>query len=166
MIERDFDFESGTGQFLLRPQRSATWRENLWLIAAVAATAVPIALIWTVAGFWPVLLVCVAHLVMLTAGLYVVSHALLARELIVIGPSAITIEAGRRQVDRRFELGRTWARVDHRPRRHRWGASRLIVQSDGRAVELGRFLTEEEREALAAELRAALMVAPRQGARA
>jgi uncharacterized membrane protein len=159
VIEVELDNDARTGRFILRPQRSATWRDNLWLVAAVAALAVPIALYWTVFGFWPVLLVCVLHLLALTWALYKVSHALLAREVVTVGPERITIEAGHREVERRFELTRAWAQV-----RLQSGARRrhnsLILRSAGSAVELGRFLTDDEREQLAGELKRVVTAAP------
>ncbi len=159
MIEVELDEEARTGRFILRPQRSATWRDNLWLVAAVAVLAVPIALYWTAFGFWPVLLVCVLHLLALTWALYKVSYALLAREVVTVGSEQITIEAGHREVERRFELTRAWAQVLLRSgarRRH----NTLIVRSAGRAVELGRFLTDDEREELAGELQRLVAAAP------
>lgn len=159
MIEVELDNEARTGRFILRPQRSATWRDNLWLVAAVAVLAVPIALYWTAFGFWPVLLVCALHLLALTWALYKVSHALLAREVVTVGPEQITIEAGHREVERRFELTRAWAQVRLRtgPRRR---YNTLVLRSAGRAVELGRFLTDDEREQLAGELKRVVAAAP------
>lgn len=151
MIECEIDERTRTGRFVLRPQRSATWRDNLRLVAAVAALAVPIALFWTFAGFWPVLLVSVAHLVALAWALYKVSYGLLAQEVVTVEPERITIEAGHREIERRFELARAWAQVVVRPsadpRR-----TELVLRSAGRAVVLGRFLTDDERETLAGEL--------------
>lgn len=159
MIEVELDDEARTGRFILRPQRSATWRDNLWLVAAVAVLAVPIALYWTAFGFWPVLLVCVLHLLALLAALYKVSYALLAREVVTVGAERITIESGHREVERRFELTRAWAQVLLRTgarRRH----NSLILRSAGRAVELGRFLTDDEREQLAGELKRVVVATP------
>lgn len=159
MIEVELDSEARTGRFILRPQRSATWRDNLWLVAAVAVLAVPIALYWTAFGFWPVLLVCLLHLAALFVALYKVSYALLAREVVTVGSEQITIEAGHREVERRFELTRAWVQVLLRtgpPRRR----NALILRSAGRAVELGRFLTDDEREELAGELRRVVAAGP------
>ena len=158
MIESDVDSEGGREQFILRPQRSATWRQNLWLVAAIALMAVPIAMIWTVVGFWPILPLCVLELGFLTLVLYSVSHSLLAREVVIVDDERITIEAGRRQLERRFELQRPWAQVLLKPARSEWHASRLIIRSAGRAVECGRFLTNREREQLARQLRRAVAV--------
>ena len=153
MISCEHERESRRGRMVLAPHRSATWRENLYLLAAVAALALPIAVAWSLQGYWIILPLCGLELLALAAGLYWSSHALLAREVITVDEEAITIEAGRREVERRFELPRHWARVVLAPGRGRSHPRRLIVQSHGRAVELGRFLTDDEREAAAARLR-------------
>ncbi len=151
MIECEIDQQGRTGRFILRPQRSATWRDNLWLVAGVAVLAFPIALFWTAVGFWPVMLLCVLHLLALMWALYSVSYALLAQEVVTVGSEWITVEAGHRQVERRFDLQRSWAQVVLRSARHA-GRTELVLRSAGRAVALGRFLTDEEREALAGQL--------------
>jgi uncharacterized membrane protein len=159
VIEVELDNEARTGRFILRPQRSATWRDNLWLVVAVAVLAVPIALYRTAFGFWPVLVMCALHLAALTWALYKVSYALLAREVVTVGPEQIVVEAGHREVERRFELTRAWAQVLLRTgarRRH----NTLILRSAGRAVELGRFLTDDEREQLAGELERVVTAGP------
>lgn len=161
MIERDEWPDKSRVRFVLRPHRSATWRDNLWLVAAIALPAVTIAAGWTAAGYWPILPLCGLELALLTYGLYRVSHSLLAREVVLVEDDRITIEAGHREIERRFELARTWAQVLLQRPRSGWHPSRLIIRSAGRAVECGRFLTDAERERLAGELRR--VVAPRPG---
>ncbi len=156
MIEREISAEGSLGRYVLRPHRSATWNDNLWLVACVALMAVPIALGWAVAGFWPILPLCGLELGVFTFGLYLVNHSLLAQEVVTIDEDRIVIEAGKRQIERRFDLGRAWAQVRLLPGRRRSERSRLIVRSHGRAVELGRFLTDAERDELAGDLRTLL----------
>ena len=156
MIERELSEDGAQGRYVLRPHRSATWNDNLWLIACVAMMALPIALAWAFVGFWPILPLCGLELGVLALGLYLVNHSLLAQEVITIDDDQIVIEAGRRKIERRFDLGRNWAQVRLQPARRRTHPSRLIVRSHGRAVELGRFLTDDERGELADDLRAVL----------
>lgn len=153
MLTSDPDSGSAGGRLVLAPHRSASWRDNLYLVAAVAALALPIAVGWALLGFWIILPLCGLELLALLIGLYWSSHALLAREVVIVDDDVITIEAGRREVERRFELPRHWARVLLQPGRGRAHPQRLILRSHGRAVELGRFLTDDEREQAAAWLR-------------
>lgn len=142
------------GTVVLTPHRSATWEDNLRLVAVVALLVVPIGVGWALVGYWVILPLCGLELGALFLGLYLSSHALLAREVVTVDADSITIEAGRRRVERRFRLPRHWARVALVSGRRPAHPQRLILRSHGRAIELGRFLTEQEREAVAARLRA------------
>ncbi len=160
MIECDAWDGAGRARFILQPHRSATWRDNLWLVAAIAVVAVPIASAWAWAGYWLILPLCGLELAALWVALYVVSHSLLAREVITVNEDSITIESGRRQVERRFELGRHWAQIVLEPGHSEWHGSRLLIRSAGRAVECGRFLTNAERAELADRLRRVVKSVP------
>ncbi len=153
MITCDREPDAARERLILMPHRSATWHDNLRLVAAVAVLALPIAIGWSLLGYWVILPLCGLELGALLLGLYWCNHALLAREVVTIDDEVITIEAGRRRVERRFELPRHWARVTLLPGRGRAHSPRLVLRSHGRAVELGRFLTDDERDAAAARLR-------------
>lgn len=152
MVECDRWDGHGRARFILQPHRSATWRENLWLVAAIAVVAVPIATAWAWAGFWPILPLCGLELALLVYCLYRVSHALLAREVVTVDTEQITVEAGHREMERRFELGRPWAQVQLERGPSEWHPSRLLIRSGGQTVECGRFLTNAERADLAQRL--------------
>lgn len=156
MIEKQLDADRITGRFVLRPHRSATWRQNLWLLAAIAVVALPLAIIWAVVGFWLILPLAILQLGIVLAAFWVSSYSLLAREVVTIGPEQIVIEAGHRKPERRFELTRYWSRVLLRERHGRIRRRQLIIQGRECAVECGRFLNEEERESLWRDLRAVL----------
>ena len=69
-----------------------------------------------------------------------------------IGLLAWAVRASLRRGSRRTVFPRHWSRVtlrDPRPAPH---PSRLTIESHGRACEVGRFLTEDERRRLAARL--------------
>lgn len=163
MIERELGEDGATGRYILRPQRSATWRQNLWLFGAIAAVAVPLAVIWSVIGFWLILPVVLAHLALVLAAFWMSCRSLLAREVVTIEAERIVIEAGHRHPERRFELGRPWSQVLLREGRGGIRRHQLIIRCRERAVECGRFLTEEERRSLCRELRAVVERVPRVG---
>lgn len=156
MIERDLDDGGATGRFILRPNRSATWRQDLWLLAAIAAVALPLALGWSMLGFWLILPLALLQMAVVLAAFWISSHSLLAREVVTVEPERIVIEAGRRRPQRRFELSRYWTRVLLDDGGGRTRPSRLILRCRRLAVECGRFLTESEREGLWRELRSVI----------
>ncbi len=156
MIERELNPDAATGRLIVRPHRSATWRQNLWLLGAIAAVTLPLAIIWSILGLWLILPLALLHLGFVLAAFWVASHSLLAREVVTIEPERIVIEAGRRRPERRFELARAWAQVLLQDRGSRLARRRLIIRCRDLAIECGRFLNEEEREALWRELREVL----------
>jgi uncharacterized membrane protein len=74
------------------------------------------------------------------------------REVIVVSDETVTVE---RAAGSRLSLmvfPRHWARVKLRGPQSSRHPSRLVIESHGRACEVGRFLTEEERRNLASRL--------------
>lgn len=143
---------SGDAAWLLRPTRSMTWAEAkrfLLLVtgmcAAIGGTAAWYGL-WLVAPFSGLEALAVA------AAFYVVLREGERREYVRIEGDTLVIETGLREVERRYEFNCPWVRVDLRRSRHRHHPTRLFVGSHGRAVELGRFLTDGERETFSRSL--------------
>ena len=73
------------------------------------------------------------------------------RESIDISDNEIVIEYARGN-PRRVVFPRHWARVKIRRPKSPLHRGQLVIESSGRAYEVGKFLTEEERHQLAAEL--------------
>ncbi len=74
-------------------------------------------------------------------------------EIIRISDDQAIVAVHTSQTDRSFEFPRHWAQVKLRRAKSPWHPSRLSIQSHGRVCELGRFLTEEARCALARRLK-------------
>ena len=73
-------------------------------------------------------------------------------EVISINADHVRVEKGRRHAEERWECPSFWARVQLEKSPIAWYPSRLEIAYQGRRVEIGRFLSEEERAALAVEL--------------
>jgi uncharacterized membrane protein len=140
------------GQWVLQPTRSMTWREAKVFIAAVALVSIGIGMWFFVQGFPLVLPFSGLETLAVAAAFYTVMREGENREVVSLFPRQLVVEKGRRRADVRAEFDRLWVRVElvHSPRR--WYPSRLLLTSHGRPVELGRFLTNGEREALASAL--------------
>jgi uncharacterized membrane protein len=95
-----------------------------------------------------------AGLEMLILGvvLYTVACRCYECEVISIAEDSILIERGRNYPQQRWALNRNWARVILTRCPRQWYPSRLLIRSHGRAIEVGQFLPEGERELLASEL--------------
>ncbi len=139
-------------RFVLRPNRSLSWRGSLLFYFSLLIISSGIAIGLTLLGFWPVLPFAGLEMLALGIGLYVVACRCYECEVISINGDSIRIERGRDYPREQWTLGRMWARVVLERCPRAWYPSRLLIRSHGRSVEVGRFLDEEERQRLADEL--------------
>lgn len=137
-------------RFVLRPNRSMSWRGSLIFFLSLCILSSSIATGMAVRGYWLVLPFAGLELLAVGAALYVVALRCHQREVISIAGDLIRIERGVRYPRRCWTLARIWAQVVLEPAAR--DSSRLLVRSHGRCVEIGRFLGEDERRRLAVEL--------------
>lgn len=115
---------------------------------STVSLGIGIAFAWM--GFWVILPFAGLELLALGAGLYVSMRGNDYREVVTVTEDRVTIEFGRVGVSERDikDYTRAWARVRLEPAGGRTGQSRLLLGSSGQFVELGRCLTDAERERL------------------
>jgi len=124
---------------------------GFWIVAGILVAGFTfIGTVFTILGAWPVLVFAgvEAALVIGMLALYR-THARSSAEVITLASGRLTIRRreGRRREEARFDP--FWARL-------RWQETRLFIAHRGAAIEIGRFLTAEEREDLAQNLDKAL----------
>ncbi len=119
----------------------------------VALCLLGISVAFALHGFWPVLPFAGLELLALGAAFYLCLLRSQWRELVTIGADVIRVEKGRRQAEERWECPSVWARVLLERSPIAWYPSRLMIAYQGRRVEIGSFLNEDERAALADALR-------------
>lgn len=139
-------------RFILRPNRSLSWRGSLLFYFSLLIISSGIAIGLALLGLWLVLPFAGLEMLALGIGLYVVACRCYECEVISINGDSIRIERGRDYPREQWTLGRMWARVVLERCPREWYPSRLLIRSHGRSVEVGRFLDEEERQRLADEL--------------
>jgi uncharacterized membrane protein len=143
-------------RFVLRPNCSASWREIKIFIAVIGSVCLGVATGFAIVGFWPVLPFAGAEMALLTGALWFTHDRARETEVVEIREDEIAVEKGRREPERRWKLQRAWARVSLDPPRAKHHPSHLFIGSHGRRIALGRFLTEDERQGLARDLRSVL----------
>jgi uncharacterized membrane protein len=139
-------------RFVIRPNRSLSWRGALCCFGLIAAVSLAIALFFGFMGAWPILPFAGAELLGLGTALYVCACRARDCEVVSIQGATVRIEKGRSRPVETSELPRHWARVTLESSPLRSHPSRLTIRSHGRAVEIGGCLSEEERMNLAREL--------------
>jgi uncharacterized membrane protein len=106
--------------------------------------------VFTILGAWPVLVFAGAETLLVIGMLALYrSQARSSAEIVTLASGQLTIRRreGRRREEARFDP--FWARL-------RWEEGRLFIAHRGAGIEIGRFLTMEEREDLAQSLGEAL----------
>jgi len=136
----------------LAPHCSLSVRGAVLFFAGVAFATFGIAGIATFLGFWPVLPFAGAEMLLLGWALHSNMQRRFERETIDISDTEVVVTYARGN-PARVVFPRHWARVKIRRPNSPLHRSHLVIESHGRAYEVGKFLTEEERRQLAAALR-------------
>jgi len=148
----DADRERMPLQIDLRPNCSLTPRSARWFLGSLAAITLGIAGFFTLQGFWPILPFAGLEIGLLVWAVRASIRAGREAQTITIGEDSVIVESRRNQRFSRLVFPRHWASVKLLAPRARQHPSRLVIELHGRRCEVGRFLTEDERRALAGRL--------------
>lgn len=151
MVVESYD-TTANHRFVLRPNRSMTWRQTQKFYALISSVTLVVACGFALLGFWPVLPFAGLELLVLGIGFWVCAASGRATEVISIGETII-VEKGTHTPQCVWQAPRAWAQVALQQPRLAWYPSRLVLRSHGREVPLGDFLGEEERRELAGKLK-------------
>ena len=110
-------------------------------------------LIFVFMGFWPVLPFWALEMLALGLALRANMQRRRYGQTVTITDSYIHLVTRSRRGEAKQEFARHWAKVRLRTPQSRLHPSRLMIESHGRAFEVGSFLTEEDRCVLAKRLR-------------
>jgi uncharacterized membrane protein len=136
----------------LAPNCSLTLPGARIFFGATCLFSLSFALFFVLQGFWPVLLFWALEML----GLGVALHASLRRrnytQTVVITDARVSLVTRSQHGEAKQEFARHWTKVRLRSPPRRLGVSRLTIECYGRAYEVGSFLTEEDRCALAQRL--------------
>ena len=153
MVELVCDPAGSDCRWIIRPNQSLSWRGLLWVYAVVALCLLGMSVAFALRGFWPVLPFAGLELLALGVAFYLCLSRSQWREIVSIDADVVRVEKGRRQAEERWECPSFWARVQLEKSPIAWYPSRLMIAYQGRGVEIGRFLCDDERAALAVALR-------------
>lgn len=152
------DVEDGQERFrvVVQGNRSASWRANLWLAAALAVVCLGIAIALATQGLWMVIPFAGLEVVFVTACLYLTLRRLSRKEVITVEPQAIRLEWGYTCADTSVALPRRWSRLEYACKDSPFDCGDLAVAAHGKRYALGRCLNREEKKTLYTELSSAL----------
>jgi|SRR5579883_2153774 len=136
----------------LAPHCSLTPRSAMGFFIATSLFSLAFSLLFVLRGFWPVLPFWALEMLALGLALRASMQRRHLRQTLTITEARIRLSTRSRKGEATQEFARHWAKVRLRSPRTRLHPSRLTIESRGRACEVGSFLTEEERCALARRL--------------
>jgi uncharacterized membrane protein len=119
------------------------------LLLALTAVTLGLAGLLAWQGFWPVLLIAVIQLTLVVWILVRAWERAWVSELLTIGPEWIEVTRQRHKRRDHCRLEAAWAVVELERPEVAWYGPRVILRSRGKKIELGRFLTIDEKRQLA-----------------
>ena len=137
----------------LAPNCSLKPAGAILFFASTCLFSLGFALFFVFQGFWPVLPFWALEMLALGLALNASMRRGKYTQTVLITDSQISLVTRSRRGAQKQEFARHWAKVRLRSPRTRLDPSRLLIESRGRAYEVGRFLTEEDRCQLAERLR-------------
>lgn len=135
--------------FQIAPNCSLRPRSAALFFASICVVSLGIAGFLALRGMWPILPFAGLEMLLLGWALHVSLQRRHHSQTILLTDDRVRIETRSGGRCDRVEFTRHWARVTLRRADTRLHPSRLMIESHGRSYEVGGFLNEEERQALA-----------------
>jgi uncharacterized membrane protein len=126
------------------------------LLAALGLVTLLMAGLLASQGYWPILLVALVQLLLVAWILIQAWERAWVMEVVEIGGDRISVTHQRYRDKHQYDLNPAWARIRMEKSDIAWYAPRLILRSKQKEIELGAFLTSEEKHRMAAYLRDAI----------
>jgi len=130
-----------------------TRRSACVFVATVAFGTFAVAGYFSLQGFWPILPFAGAEIALLIWAVRASMRMGLARETIKITDEKVSVEHFGPDGEWTAVFPRHWTKVKLHAPLSALHPTRLILESSGRAHEVGRFLTEDDRRGLAVRLK-------------
>lgn len=148
MVLSNIDDSSHTGQIILKPNASWTWRANLYLLYTLMGISLSIGFGFLLAGAWVVLPYSVLEMTILGLCLYYVVRKCNRQEVITVSEEEVLIQRGIRTPNESWNYHRMWAKFLVKSPRHPWDPEIVSIRSHGRELELGEFLSRGDKKQL------------------
>ena len=127
------------------------------LLLALAVVSLCLAVLLALQGYWPVLLIAVVQLALVAWILVRAWQRAWVSDVIDICADRITVTQQRHKRKREIELDTAWAVIELKQPEVAWYRPRVQLRSRSQVVELGSFLTSEEKRQLAQYLKSAIV---------
>lgn len=153
MIRIDQVLPDGAYRIVLSPNCSIRWRDLVLFYIFTCVIALAIGIFFTLQGLWLVLPFSGLEMLALGYCLYLTSRKVYRQEVITLDSDRTRVEKGVQRVHHSWEFETPWLRLVDEPHGHRKRHRRLALGSHGNYVEVGDFLDNSEKDALAFQLK-------------
>lgn len=153
MISSAFDPHTASGRIVLRPNRSWTWRANTYFVGTLMILSLTIGTMFTLQGMWVILPFTVLEMSVLFACLYYCVRRTHLQEVLTFSAESLILEKGVNRPQVRLEFKRYFTRFFVRGPRHPWYRKQIALRCRDRELEIGSFLSSEEKDDLIRQLR-------------
>ena len=150
--------DGSTIGFRLRGNFSLGAGGLLSLVVALAMVTLVLAGLLAWQGYWPVLAIAVIQVVLVSWILVRTWEKTWQVEIIEVGPERISVTHQQYKRTRHVKLETAWAVVEVERPGIAWYDPKVQLRSGKRRIELGRFLTGEEKHQLAEQLTRAIKI--------
>ena len=151
-------FESDARVIVIKPNKSSTWRANLYALIAISIPSLGAGIGFALLGAWPILPFAGLELIALGAALYYVNWNLEYRQVVTVSERNVKIEKGYFIPKRSWLWEREDTAVNVINAKNQWEGPSLWLHNRESRTSLGEFLSKEEAEDLLKRLRAHLPV--------
>ena len=154
MVTTESNTQGNFWRLVIEPNCSLTWRQSMAFFAGISVLLLSIATVFAVKGYWMIFPFAGLELIALGAAFYVTAHATSRRQVVSITEDLVTVEKGklRQGPQSRMDLPRCWTRVAVENADDQRQSRRLWLGASGSRVEVGEFLTDDEKDGLANHL--------------
>lgn len=156
MVESGHDAETGEKTIVLKPNGALSRRQAYLLLAFCALLMGTVGGVAAALGAWPVLPFSGMEWLLLAYCLRLSFKDSADLDVITINDAQIRVETRRGGPAQIYQFQRAWVRLAWVESPIRGRPSRLSFSLHGKEVEIGRFLVESERRALAKDLKVLL----------
>ena len=156
MVATQFDSFEFSHRFLIRPNCSLPWRGVVRFYLGMFSVSFSIAFAFALKGVWFILPFAGLEMLVLGAAFYVVARRGSSWQAISVSDTTVDIVDSGVKSGGQQSFQRAWVRIDLERAAIKGYPSRLLIRSHGRAMEVGGYLNETEKQRLAQELREAV----------
>jgi len=153
MVEVHIDQTGTTGRLILTPNRSWSWRANLYILYTLIGVSLTISFGFLLVGAWVILPWALLELSFLGACIYYVVRRCYQQEVITLSEHEVLIERGFKEPSQRWNYHRLWAQFLIKEANHPWDPAMICIRSHGEELEIGQFLSKSDKSDLIVHLK-------------